>query len=139
LDLAHHLEEQPMKIKAICLTAIFAAALPAAAYADLASEVGTAQTHAGLAAKGTTVDMVHMHLHHALNCLVGPKGKGFDTTNENPCSGQGAGALSDAKGAQKTRIRTAIVRVNAGLAATTLAKAQAGATRAATAITAAEK
>ena len=128
-----------MKIKTIFMTAIFATALPIAAYADLGTELGTAQTHAGLAAKGTTVDMVHMHLHHALNCLVGPKGKGFDTKNENPCSGQGDGALSDSKGAQKARIRAAVVRVNAGLAATTLTKAQAGAVRAATAITAAAK
>jgi hypothetical protein len=74
-----------------------------------------------------------------LNCLVGAKGKGFDTSNENPCNGQGDGALTDAKGAQKTKIRTAIARVNTGLAATDLAKAQTGAAHAADAIAAAEK
>jgi hypothetical protein len=128
-----------MNIKTLCVASIFVAALPVAAYADLGTELSTAETHANLAAKGTTVDMVHMHLHHALNCLVGPKGKGFDSTNENPCSGQGNGALGEAKGKQKSKISAAIVRVNAGLAATKLARAQAGATRAAAAITAAEK
>jgi hypothetical protein len=126
-------------IKMICLASVFTLALPVAAYADLGGELTTAQTHAGLAAKATSVDMVHMHLHHALNCLVGDKGKGFDASNENPCKGQGDGALTEAKGAQKTKIRTAIARVNTGLAATDLAKAQAGATRAAAAIAAAEK
>jgi hypothetical protein len=126
-------------IKMICLASAFTLALPVAAYADLAGELATAQTHAGLAAKGTTVDMVHMHLHHALNCLVGPKGKGFDSSNENPCNGQGDGALTDAKGAQKKKISTAIARVNTGLAAKTLAKAQAGAGKAADAIAAAAK
>jgi hypothetical protein len=106
-----------------------------AAFADLAGELATAQTHAGLAAKAADVNMVHMHLHHALNCLVGPGGMGFDTTNANPCASAGKGILVDSTdAAQKTKLQAAVADANRGIAATDLAGAQAAATETATAI-----
>jgi hypothetical protein len=42
-----------------------------------------------------------MHLHHALNCLVGPAGKDFDASNANPCKAQGNGAIPDSTDAAK--------------------------------------
>jgi hypothetical protein len=68
-------------------TVAVAAALafaPVAAWADAASEVVTAGTHASLAAGSADIAGVHTHLHHALNCLVGPKGNGFDAKDLNP-------------------------------------------------------
>src|SRR5579872_4193833 len=87
--------------------------------ADVAAEISTAQTHAGLAAKAANIDGVHMHMHHALNCLVGPGGTGFDTTNMNPCAKSGNGAIPDsADAAQKTKLQSAVAQLNSGLAAT---------------------
>jgi hypothetical protein len=106
-----------------------------AAFADLGAELTTAQTHAGLAAKATDVNMVHMHLHHALNCLVGPGGAGFDTTNANPCASAGKGILVDTSDAgQKAKLQTAVADAQRGIAATDLAGAQAAATATASAI-----
>ena len=45
--------------------------------------------------------MAQMHLHHTLNCLVGPAGKGYDATVANPCKDQGKGAIPDTSDAQK--------------------------------------
>ena len=71
-------------------------ALPLAAQAaDASTEITTAATHAGFAAKAGTLQMVHAHMHHALNCLVGPGGNGFDTTALNPCKNSGNGAIPD--------------------------------------------
>ncbi len=106
-----------------------------AAFADLAGELNTAQTHASLAAKGANINAVHMHLHHALNCLVGPAGTGFDKTNANPCASAGKGILVDSTdAAQKSKLQMAVTHAEAGIAATDLAAAQADATATASAI-----
>ena len=95
--------------------------------ADVATELGKAGTHAGLAAKAAAIDGVHMHLHHALNCLVGPSGDGFDATNMNPCAKDGNGAIPDGSDAQKAKLADAVASAKAGIAATDLAAAQADA------------
>jgi hypothetical protein len=69
--------------------------LPMAAYADAKSEIATAAQHAGLAAAAPNLAQTHMHLHHAMNCLVGPRDADFDKTNMNPCAQQGNGAFPD--------------------------------------------
>ncbi len=127
-------------MKIVALAAGAALLLSTSAFAaDLGAELTTAQTHAGLAAKAGTIDMVHMHLHHALNCLVGPGGKGFDAGQANPCAKAGNGALPEATDAgQKAKIEAAATKVSAGIAATDLAAAQADATEAAAAIGAAK-
>jgi hypothetical protein len=66
-----------------------------AAQADVATEVSTAANHAGLAAGAASLPMAQMHLHHVLNCLLGPASKGFDSTAANPCKDQGSGAIPD--------------------------------------------
>lgn len=65
--------------------------------ADTASEVKTAAMHAGLASQAANVEGVHTHLHHTLNCLVGPDGDGFDSDEMNPCGDMGNGAIPDTK------------------------------------------
>src|SRR5271166_2844819 len=79
--------------------ASFALALGASSQAlagDSAKEAATAAAHAGMAASAANVPTAHAHLHHVINCLVGPKGDGFDATNANPCAAQGDGAIPDA-------------------------------------------
>ncbi len=56
----------------------------------------TAAAHAGMALGAPTLAKVHMHLHHVLNCLVGPGGAGFDAKELDPCKGMGHGAIRDA-------------------------------------------
>ena len=95
---------------------------PAAA-ADAGQEIATAATHAGLAAGSGEQKMVSMHLHHVVNCLVGPNGADFDASAGNPCKDQGTGALIDAP-AKKAELEAALALAKSGLAATDLAKAK---------------
>jgi hypothetical protein len=114
---------------AFSLAVIATASSQAKADADPAKERSTAATHAGLAAKSTDLKMTQMHLHHVVNCLVGPNGKGFDATPGNPCKDQGNGAIPDTKDqAQKTKLEQALQKADAGLRQTDMAKAQQDAT-----------
>jgi hypothetical protein len=61
------------------------------------AELKTALTHAGFAAKYDALKEVSLHLHHAINCVVGPQDKMFDAAAGNPCQSQGNGFLPDAK------------------------------------------
>ena len=70
-------------------------AFPIQAFADAASEIATAAQHAGLAAAAPNLQQTHTHLHHVMNCLVGPKDGDFDKTNMNPCAQLGNGAFPD--------------------------------------------
>lgn len=107
--------------------------------ADLGSEINNAQTHAGLAAKAANVDGVHMHLHHALNCLVGPQGDGFDAKQMNPCAQSGNGAIPDEMdAAKKAKLMTAKGQLQNGIAATDLKAAQIDAASAQTTIASAK-
>lgn len=78
--------------------ALFFAALPYAAFAkdNSQKEVATAHAHALMAAGADSLKMTHAHLHHVINCLVGPNGAGFDAAAADPCKGMGDGALPDA-------------------------------------------
>lgn len=111
-------------MKKIALLAACAAFAATPAFADLAGELATAQTHAGMAAKATNLKTVQMHLHHAVNCLVGPSGQGYDSSNANPCAKAGNGALADANGDQKAKIQAAVADAEPGLSTTDLATAQ---------------
>src|SRR5215469_16593272 len=107
-----------------------------AAYAaDLGAEITNAGQHAGLAAQAANLDGVHMHMHHALNCLVGPKGDGFDAKQMNPCAQSGNGAIPDEMdAAKKAKLETAKSQLMQGIAATDLKMAQTAATTAQTTI-----
>ncbi len=116
--------------RTLWMGAFFALALSVAAYAaDASKEISTAADHAGFAAKATTIEQVHAHLHHALNCLVGPKGEGFDASQENPCASMGNGAIPDDNNATvEYSLRRAAKTAQAGLASNDLATAQKAAT-----------
>ena len=111
------------------IAAVAACAFPlvfaSGAFADAASEVVTAGTHASLAAGSADIAGVHTHLHHALNCLVGPKGDGFDAKELNPCAQNGNGAIPDTTDAgKKSSLETAATKARAGLTATDYKAAQ---------------
>ena len=97
---------------AVVLTALSAAALAA----DPSQEVATAATHAGFAAQAASIEQAHMHLHHTVNCLVGPKGQGFDPHEANPCQKLGNGAIPDTTdAATKAKLTAALASAQAGL------------------------
>ena len=73
--------------------------LSPAALADAPQALATAARHAGLAAAADDIAGAHRHLHHALNCLVGPNGEGFDEAAGNPCNDAG-GAIPQTAAAQ---------------------------------------
>lgn len=100
----------------IAVAAADAPAAPAAA-PDAAAEISTALAHAQMALAGKDVNEVHMHLHHVINCLVGPAGKQFDAKEENPCKGMGNGALNDVggKSAQHKQLAEALDEAEEGL------------------------
>jgi hypothetical protein len=100
-------------------------AAQAGAAANVATEVTKAASHAGLAEQSADLAGVHMHLHHTLNCLVGPKGDGFDAKQLNPCSADGDGAITDTTdAAQKAKLEAAADKARSGIAQTDLAAAQ---------------
>ena len=100
-------------------------AFSSAAIADAASETVTAASHASLAAGAADIAGVHTHLHHALNCLVGPKGAGFSAKELNPCAQSGNGAIPDTTdAAKKSSLEAAAAKARAGIAATDYKTAQ---------------
>lgn len=116
---------------------LLALALPLAAQAADANgaasrQIATAGAHAGMALGAADLATTHAHLHHVVNCLVGPSGKGFDAREANPCKGQGQGAIVDAKGdaATEARLQAALGDAEQGLKATTLDAAHADAKKA---------
>ena len=115
-------------------TVVLMMALPIAAQAAALGgaalqQTDTAIAHAGMALGASELKIAHMHLHHVINCLVGPAGKGFSTHYLDPCKGMGQGALVDAKGnaPAETDLRAALQQAEAGLKTTTLKAAHADA------------
>jgi hypothetical protein len=106
---------------------LLTATLPSFA-ADTAKEIATASDHAGYAAQATVLQTSYSHLHHVINCLVGPKDADFDAKEANPCATMGDGAIPDtSNAATKMALSTAVTKAKAGLAATDLAAAKADA------------
>jgi len=126
-------------MKKIALLAACAALTATPVLADTAAELNIAQNHAGMAAKATDLKTAQMHLHHAVNCLVGPGGAGFDPSNANPCAKAGNGAIPDSTdAAQKEKLRAAVADASKGFSATDVADAQKAAMTTADAIGAAK-
>lgn len=126
------------KLLALSIAAVFAAGMGGTALAQTgaAGEASVAHAHALMAQSATSLATAQAHLHHVINCLVGPKGHGFDAKAEDPCKGQGNGAIPDAGGdaALHTKLTSALADAQGGLKATSLAAAQASAAKAAAAL-----
>lgn len=99
-----------------------------AAFADGPQQIGTASKHAGFAAASTDIKDVQKHMHHVMNCLVGPNGQGFDQAAGNPCNGQGQGAIPETTdAATKTKLESALTLTKQAVATTDMAAAKKGA------------
>lgn len=93
-----------------------AAFTPTAALADGPQAINTAAQHAGLAAGSADLAGVHRHLHHVLNCLVGPDGQGFDAAPGNPCAAAGGAIPQTADATVKAKLEKAATQVRAAIA-----------------------
>jgi hypothetical protein len=113
-----------LKTTLLAASAVLLLAMPASA-ADVKGEIVNAQEHAGYAADATDINTAHMHLHHALNCLVGPNGAGFDAKQMNPCANSGNGIIPDTTDAAKKKaFQAAADKAMAGIAENDLAKSK---------------
>ena len=123
-------------LSAAALTAAIAAGAPGAGTgmdassaggaANADQEISTALQHAGMSAGSSTLADVHMHLHHVLNCLEGPSGQDYDASAEDPCKGQGNGAINDVKDKSKQRkeLEDAVKEAKKGLKENKVKKAK---------------
>lgn len=114
------------KLAVVGITGALAGGLAFAAFAQNHSatdEINTAHAHAMMAQSATSVAMAHAHLHHVINCLVGPNGSGFDAKAENPCKGQGNGAIPDSASdhALHAKLESALATAQSGLKSESLA------------------
>jgi hypothetical protein len=127
-------------MKKIMILAGAAILLATPAFADLAAELATAQTHAGMASTQADIAMAHKHLQHAVNCLVGPADAAFDAAAGNPCGKAGAGAIPDSTdAAQKAKLASIATAAKAGVGNADLMASQKAAKDTADAIAAASK
>ena len=126
-------------MKKILFLAGAAALLATPAFADAAAELSTAQTHAGMAATQADIAMAQKHLQHAVNCLVGPSGAGFDAAAGNPCAKAGNGAIPDTTdAAQKAKLTSIAASAKTGVGSSDLATVQKAAKATADAVAAAK-
>lgn len=100
---------------AVALSAL-ASFLPGGAFADADQAVATAAQHSALAANASEIAMVHRHLHHALNCLVGPDGEGFDAAAGNPCAAAGGAIPQTSDSDMKMKLEMAAKEIRDGIA-----------------------
>jgi len=101
---------------------------PVVALADGPQAVGIAAQHAEFAAGGADIAGVHRHLHHTLNCLVGPEGEGFDAAPGNPCAAAGGAIPQTADAATKEKLQKAATQVRTAIASNDLEAAKKTAT-----------
>ena len=114
------------KLLAAGITGALAGGLAFAAFAQTHSaqdEINTAHAHATMAQSADSVAMAHTHLHHVINCLVGPTGQGFDAAAGEPCKGQGNGAIPDSATDHSlhAKLESALAGAQAGLKSESLA------------------
>ena len=82
-----------------------------AGLADSPQAIATAAQHAGLAAAAGNLAGAHRHLHHTLNCLIGPDGEGFDEAAGNPCRDAGGAIPQTADAQMKENLEEAAMKV----------------------------
>jgi hypothetical protein len=108
-----------MKFKAFCMAAAIVSFPGATALAaDLAVESIATQITARSASRNVQrIEDVHQRMQSAINCLVGPKGVGFDTAAPNPCAASGNGLIPDtAEAGKKDKYLAIVEKLKVGLA-----------------------
>jgi hypothetical protein len=81
-----------LSLSSLCAAFALSGALAAG---DGPRQLATALAHAAMAVAAPDTAGVHMHLHHMVNCLVGPGDEDYDAKAGDPCKGMGNGAVTD--------------------------------------------
>lgn len=124
--------------------ALITGAVLAAPLTNMQKEIAVAKIHATVASKIDALPGVQLHLHHVVNCLVGPHGAEYSAKAEavsaNHCDDLGNGAIADAKAEPQVRhlAQTALQQALAGIKATSLPVAHREATEVLRTLNAAE-
>jgi hypothetical protein len=86
--------------------------------ADLPIEISAAQITARSGSRNIfAIADIHQRMQSAINCLVGPKGEGFEAAAPNPCAVSGNGVIPDTpEAAKKARYAEVVAKLKAGLA-----------------------
>ena len=100
---------------------------PGAVLADAAQATAVAVQHAGFAADAGDLAGAQRHLHHVLNCLVGPEGEGFDQAAGNPCAQPGGAIPQTSDAAMTEKLQKIAASVRAALGNDDVAAAKAAA------------
>jgi len=87
---------------------------------DLPVELSAAQMTARSGSRNLfKIEDIHQRMQSAINCLVGPKGDGFDAAAPNPCAASGNGVIPDtADPAKKAKFQEAVEKLKSGLTVT---------------------
>ena len=106
-----------MKFRALAAIIVFCPGAAALA-ADLPVEVIATQITARSASRNVQrIEDVHQRMQSAINCLVGPKGEGFDAAAPNPCAASGNGLIPDtADAGKKDKYLSVVDKLKTGLA-----------------------
>jgi hypothetical protein len=107
-----------MKLRALGLVSAIVFCPGAAWAVDLAVEKIATQITARSASRNVQkIEEVHQRMQSAINCLVGPKGEGFDMAAPNPCAASGTGLIPDtSEPEKKEKYQTAVAKLKTGLA-----------------------
>jgi hypothetical protein len=97
---------------------------PALGLADGPQAIATAAQHAGMAAGTDDPALVRLHLHHVVNCLVGPDGEGYDEASRNPCMAAGGAIPQTADAAAKEMLMKQAADARAAIANADVAAAK---------------
>lgn len=107
-----------MNVRALGLVSALVLGSGTAAWAvDLAVEKIATQITARSASRNVfKIEDVHQRMQSAINCLVGPKGEGFDAAAPNPCAASGNGLIPDSDPAKKDAYMEVVAKLKTGIA-----------------------
>ena len=109
-----------MNVRALGLVSALVLCSGTAAWAaDLAVEKIATQITARSASRNVfKIEDVHQRMQSAINCLVGPKGEGFDAAAPNPCAASGNGLIPDSDPDKKDAYMEVVAKLKTGIATT---------------------
>jgi len=109
-----------MNVRALGLVSALVLCSGTAAWAaDLAVEKIATQITARSASRNVfKIEDVHQRMQSAINCLVGPKGEGFDAAAPNPCAASGNGLIPDSDPGKKDAYMEVVAKLKTGIATT---------------------
>lgn len=85
--------------------------------ADLQIQITAAQMTARSGSRNVfAIEDIHQRMQSAINCLVGPKGEGYNAAAPDPCTRSGNGVIPDtADAAKKAKYLEAVEKLKTGL------------------------